>query len=1293
MINLKNKTILIFIVFLFFLEITLAKGANLPIVGGDNDQWGTILNDYLQIEHDANGSHTNVTALTINSSGNITTSDSMSISKILRVGGNFIIDTLGRVGIGTTNPSSALNVTGNIGATGNITADVFFGDGSKLTGIVSGSTADGTINSSAWNRTSGKVFLANGNDKVGIGTTNPSSALNVTGNIGATGNITADVFFGDGSGLTGLIASTYNATYDKFAYNQTIGAINYITSGGYINSAQGNNTYIKLNGALADYNNIALTNQSNVFFGNITIKNNLTVGLNTLYVDSANGRVGIGTTNPSSALNVLGNINITGGLNLSGYLTCSALETDANGSVVCGTDDTGGGGGSSPWTQGINTVYNDTPNIKVGIGTAAPNATLHIIGNASNVTSLIIQEAANQNFSLTEWQNNSGTVLSSVDKYGTLYAIGKVKNPVLMSESVNNTKGFSALSGANALYVSNNIAVVVGSGSGEGASIIDVSNPLSPVVQSELFDGRTINSYFYGNLSSLQAAYISGNLLYLGGAEGITTIDISNPKYPVLKSTTVTDSLGTFSLNLVYQIKISGNIMYAIAGNSAAFNIIDISDPENHRFKSKIATGLSGVRGMDVQGNYAYLVSNSLDSMKVYDVSDSNNPVFKSEIKDGFAGFTKLDGAKDVKVQGSYAYIVSSDDQSFTIANITDPTNITLMSERNTSNAGFENLVNTFRLDVSGNYAYTVGNNAAGAGVTIIDVSNPANPVALKRVIDGQNNFNKLTGASGIKISGRYLYVVAATDHALTIMDVTGGEISNLYSSSIETGNLVVQKDAFIGNDLYIKGGLSTNRISISGGLSVSGDEVIVTRNASTPAFVVNQKGTGDIVNLRKEGVDKITIDNSGSIGIGTATPSADINIYKNRTNAVVLYQTSTADFSTSLTAPRSNLTLPSQGKCQTVNNNWNMSGYAFVNDTFYAGCKTTSSITTTDQLQLYNFSFNIPQDATIVGIQVDIDRRRTGGTTVKDQVGRQNLLKCANETDPVGFTSVGCPSGSPEVDPDTTTDWNSLKQYSYGGSNQVWGDTWTPGEINGLGFGFAISTLNQGSGAIAEINFVQIKVYYTPAPSYDYAMGIDESDGANFKISNSTVIGTGDLLSITPDGNVGIKTNNSKGSSLFVVGNLTVTGALSKGSGTFLIDHPLDPENKILRHSFVESPEMMNIYKGNSGTIKKKSTIKMPDYFLALNGNNKEDYSFGITPLNGLCGGYYVDNGKIAASGEFTVNTEKECEFSYVVYAVRNDKFALKNPVIVEEEKGNNTQWDKGEYVHPELYKENGIN
>src|SRR5207245_6984014 len=45
--------------------------------------------------------------------------------------------------------------------------------------------------------------------------------------------------------------------------------------------------------------------------------------------------------------------------------------------------------------------------------------------------------------------------------------------------------------------------------------------------------------------------------------------------------------------------------------------------------------------------------------------------------------------------------------------------------------------------------------------------------------------------------------------------------------------------------------------------------------------------------------------------------------------------------------------------------------------------------------------------------------------------------------------------------------------------------------------------------------------------------------------------------------------------------GNLNVTGNVSKGSGSFRIDHPLDPANKYLSHSFVESPDMMNVYNG----------------------------------------------------------------------------------------------------------------
>ena len=46
------------------------------------------------------------------------------------------------------------------------------------------------------------------------------------------------------------------------------------------------------------------------------------------------------------------------------------------------------------------------------------------------------------------------------------------------------------------------------------------------------------------------------------------------------------------------------------------------------------------------------------------------------------------------------------------------------------------------------------------------------------------------------------------------------------------------------------------------------------------------------------------------------------------------------------------------------------------------------------------------------------------------------------------------------------------------------------------------------------------------------------------------------------------------------VFGNLNVTGSISKGSGMFHIDHPLDPNNKDLVHAFVESSKHLLIYR-----------------------------------------------------------------------------------------------------------------
>ncbi len=78
-------------------------------------------------------------------------------------------------------------------------------------------------------------------------------------------------------------------------------------------------------------------------------------------------------------------------------------------------------------------------------------------------------------------------------------------------------------------------------------------------------------------------------------------------------------------------------------------------------------------------------------------------------------------------------------------------------------------------------------------------------------------------------------------------------------------------------------------------------------------------------------------------------------------------------------------------------------------------------------------------------------------------------------------------------------------------------------------------------------------------------------------------------------------------------LGNVYVKGSLSKSAGGFRIDHPLDPENKYLSHSFVESPDMLNVYNGNVTTdAKGEASVTLPDYYEALN----QDFRYQLTVI-----------------------------------------------------------------------------
>jgi trimeric autotransporter adhesin len=147
-----------------------------------------------------------------------------------------------------------------------------------------------------------------------------------------------------------------------------------------------------------------------------------------------------------------------------------------------------------------------------------------------------------------------------------------------------------------------------------------------------------------------------------------------------------------------------------------------------------------------------------------------------------------------------------------------------------------------------------------------------------------------------------------------------------------------------------------------------------------------------------------------------------------------------------------------------------------------------------------------------------------------------------------------------------------------------------------------------------------------------------------------------------------------------YFVGNVHVGGALSKSSGTFKIDHPQDPANRYLVHSFVESPEMMNVYAGVVFCdAHGEASVEMPSYFESLN----RTFRYQLTALGAAAPNLHV--AEDIADGRFRIaGGPPGLRVSWQVTGVRQDAFAEANPIVVEPEKADA---DRGMFLHPNLF------
>ncbi len=151
-------------------------------------------------------------------------------------------------------------------------------------------------------------------------------------------------------------------------------------------------------------------------------------------------------------------------------------------------------------------------------------------------------------------------------------------------------------------------------------------------------------------------------------------------------------------------------------------------------------------------------------------------------------------------------------------------------------------------------------------------------------------------------------------------------------------------------------------------------------------------------------------------------------------------------------------------------------------------------------------------------------------------------------------------------------------------------------------------------------------------------------------------------------------------GGAVQINGNLNVGGTLTKGGGSFKIDDPLDPENKYLSHSFVESPDMMNIYNGLIRLDERgEAWVELPQYFEALN----RDFRYQLTSVGASQPRLYI--AREVEDNRFKIAGGKaNAKVSWQVTGIRQDAWANAHRIPTEEDK---PLEKRGTYLHPELY------
>jgi hypothetical protein len=691
--------------------------------------------------------------------------------------------TEGNVGLGTTNPTTRLWVSGDINFTGNL-----YQNGTIF------QSGGGT--SSQWTTyPAGISTLSN----VGIGTTNPTTKLQVNGSVtlgaGSTdlinipGRISSN-FYPDGDGLYDI----GRPTQIGLGANRWRDA-NFYGKGSFDSGVDAHDIEIGIGSAnliYSTFGNLELNSQS----GTTNIDDNVTIS----------GNTGIGTATPTSKLHVIGNANITG------IITTTSINF-ANGGLLGDPYGDGGFGLKSAANQVAIIASNnlqqylqvDDNQIFIGTGYASTTGSYDWVFDRSG--NLTFPDNTSQSTAFTGYANTAGIASYATNAGVSTYAI-----TAGIATTATTALGFSTTASINTSGIIT-ASSFTGNLSGTATTATNLSNAAN-ITTGTISSSRLSGTYgidITGTATTANNLSDAGNITTgtisssrLSGTYGISitgTATTANNLYDAANITTGTinkDRISnTNSLTILGDLYVSNNISFGGSTTQLNTQQLQIVDAD---IVLGIGTSFSPTDNTANHGGIAIASTEGTPLVDLNIVPEETNPSTYKKIM-WFKGSTIGAGLTDAWL---FNYGVG-------IGSTQVPNGVRLS-------------VGQIQMTDSAITATTFTGNLSGTATTSTTLSNAAN------ITTGTISSSRLSGSYGIDIIGTATTLSNAAN--ITTGTISSSRLSGSYGIDI-IGTATTANN--LSNAANITTGtISSSRLSGSYGISITGTATTANNVSST---------------------------------------------------------------------------------------------------------------------------------------------------------------------------------------------------------------------------------------------------------------------------------------------------------------------------------------------------------------------------------------------------------------------------------------------------------------------------